>query len=532
MNKMQTCVSLACLSLSGAAAAADSAYGVHGELVLWKEADQTLEQVATPTRAERIFAVSEERIFFGAQPTRTLPRTDEWAGMQLWSVRRDGTDPVVLEARPIVLRASWSEAAQQVLYWTADMDLFTCSQEGGDSERIAERAASPAFSPDGERVAYAGLPSSWVPGSLFEHANLRVLDRVSGQTQELTQDYDDAEPIWSPDGTQLYFVSGRTQLASLWSYAFADGTLRQVTNLGMTRVGPDFVPPPADNSQASWSEDGQTLLYGGFDHAQGAVQLVTIQQGGQVQARSLPLGFFPSWQADGSLLAVQERSGGIELTTWSVEGERLGSPARLSGRLDRPRLMTPAQEERSTEVSCRQDPTLAPDADPRFRLPLASNPGYSAYYDNNSSTSLKDWKCGTATYDGHTGTDFKATLGTTVYAGATGTMATRSDGCADVGYIGSTCGGGYGNYIKLSHGNSWYTYYAHMKNGTPTTATSVNCGVKVGLSASSGNSSGYHLHFEVRKYSYPYNDPFKGSCSGSTSYWVNQNNGYPTTTCQ
>lgn len=180
-------------------------------------------------------------------------------------------------------------------------------------------------------------------------------------------------------------------------------------------------------------------------------------------------------------------------------------------------------------------------ADPKFRRPLNTtlNPVYSAYYDDDASGGYKNYMCSTGTvYNGHTGTDFRATVGTPVYAGAVGGLYARNDGCVDIGYLGNMCGGGYGNYVKIDHegntndGIGWVTLYGHMKRGSIAWYQSLTCSAQVGLSASSGNSSGPHLHFEVKKYSYPYNDPFAGSCSGPVSFWVNQNGGVPTTQCQ
>lgn len=180
-------------------------------------------------------------------------------------------------------------------------------------------------------------------------------------------------------------------------------------------------------------------------------------------------------------------------------------------------------------------------ADPKFRRPLDTilSPVFSAYYDNDTSSNVKNYYCGTDTiYNGHKGTDFRAVTGTAIYAGADGGLYYRYDNCPTTGYLGSTCGSGYGNYVKIDHegdmtdGIGWITIYAHMKQGTVAWYQSLLCGAHIGDSGSSGNSSGPHLHFEVRKYGYPYDDPFAGACSGSVSYWVNQNNGTPTTQCQ
>ena len=71
---------------------------------------------------------------------------------------------------------------------------------------------------------------------------------------------------------------------------------------------------------------------------------------------------------------------------------------------------------------------------------------------------------------------------------------------ADNGYIGNNDGGGYGNYVVIEHSDGNYTYYAHMAEGSITVMSgdSVRQGQVIGKMGHSGNSTGVHLHFEVR----------------------------------
>ncbi|MDD2505393.1 MAG: phage tail tip lysozyme [Bacilli bacterium] len=64
----------------------------------------------------------------------------------------------------------------------------------------------------------------------------------------------------------------------------------------------------------------------------------------------------------------------------------------------------------------------------------------------------------------------------------------------------SSCGGGYGNYIVISHGDGNYTLYAHLHENSITVqkGQSVNQGQVIGKMGSSGRSTGSHLHFEIR----------------------------------
>ena len=64
----------------------------------------------------------------------------------------------------------------------------------------------------------------------------------------------------------------------------------------------------------------------------------------------------------------------------------------------------------------------------------------------------------------------------------------------------SNCGGGYGNYVIIQHNDGNYTLYAHMYEGSITVKAgdAVEQGQVIGKMGSSGNSTGPHLHFEVR----------------------------------
>lgn len=169
----------------------------------------------------------------------------------------------------------------------------------------------------------------------------------------------------------------------------------------------------------------------------------------------------------------------------------------------------------------------------RFRRPINyfKAPAVSAYYDQNTGSGALTYSCSTkSVYNGHKGTDFRADVGTPVYSAASGELYYRTDGCPTYGYLGSTCGGGFGNHVRIDHegagdGQGWVTIYGHMRSGSTVYNQSIRCGAKIGETGASGSSTGPHLHFEVRKYSYPNNDPFVGICSPELSgYWNNSKN--------
>ena len=93
----------------------------------------------------------------------------------------------------------------------------------------------------------------------------------------------------------------------------------------------------------------------------------------------------------------------------------------------------------------------------------------------------------------HTGLDIATPKGTPVSAAASGTVAFA-------GYKGS-----YGYLVAISHGNGVQTYYAHCSKLYVSAGDKVAQGSKIAAVGSTGNSTGPHLHFEVRVNGMAYN---------------------------
>lgn len=93
----------------------------------------------------------------------------------------------------------------------------------------------------------------------------------------------------------------------------------------------------------------------------------------------------------------------------------------------------------------------------------------------------------------HTGLDIATSTGTPIAAAASGTVTFS-------GYKGS-----YGNMLVISHGNGVQTYYGHCSKLYVSAGTQVSQGQIIGAVGSTGNSTGPHLHLEVRVNGVAYN---------------------------
>lgn len=87
----------------------------------------------------------------------------------------------------------------------------------------------------------------------------------------------------------------------------------------------------------------------------------------------------------------------------------------------------------------------------------------------------------------HKGIDIGASGGTPIVATATGTVT----------YAGWNSGG-YGNLVIIDHGNGVETYYGHCSKVYVKKGQTVEAGTKIAAVGSTGNSTGNHLHFEIR----------------------------------
>ncbi|MGN1467294.1 MAG: murein hydrolase activator EnvC family protein [Ruminococcus sp.] len=98
-------------------------------------------------------------------------------------------------------------------------------------------------------------------------------------------------------------------------------------------------------------------------------------------------------------------------------------------------------------------------------------------------------------------------MGATVVAADSGTVISSNSSCVhNWGKSGSCgCGGGYGNYVWIDHGNGKATVYAHLSSVSVSTGQYVSQGQVLGYVGSTGESTGPHLHFECRYYGEKYN---------------------------
>ncbi|WP_299764536.1 M23/M56 family metallopeptidase [uncultured Dokdonia sp.] len=127
-------------------------------------------------------------------------------------------------------------------------------------------------------------------------------------------------------------------------------------------------------------------------------------------------------------------------------------------------------------------PTLPSITNPTFAFPIdgVSKQQITAFFD----AKIKDPK--TKKLKVHTGIDIRAELGTPIIATADGTVFLSKEV------------GAWGNLLKIKHDDGYETWYAHLKDFNAHYGQSVKKGDVIGYVGMTGNSTGPHLHYELR----------------------------------
>ncbi|PZT77830.1 MULTISPECIES: M23 family metallopeptidase [unclassified Streptomyces] len=142
-----------------------------------------------------------------------------------------------------------------------------------------------------------------------------------------------------------------------------------------------------------------------------------------------------------------------------------------------------AQPRTAPKAEVKTEAQAAPESEAPATQDNAS--GYAHPVPGNHTTAYRasgaNWSSGS-----HTGIDFPVSTGTSVKAITSGTVVTAG------------WGGAYGNQVVVKHADGRYSQYGHLSSLSVAAGQTVTAGQQIGLSGSTGNVTGPHLHFEVR----------------------------------
>ncbi len=140
--------------------------------------------------------------------------------------------------------------------------LYIVEVETGESRVLTEGdAVNPSWSPGDKRIAYWGVEKGG-------QRDIWTIPARGGEAVKLTNDaFIDWNPVWSPDGQFIYFVSNRKGTMNIWRVGVDEAS-------GKASGEPELVPTPAITSQhISFSRDGKQLAYVEYGNKQNAHKL-------------------------------------------------------------------------------------------------------------------------------------------------------------------------------------------------------------------------------------------------------------------
>jgi TolB protein len=182
-------------------------------------------------------------------------------------------------------------------------DIYIVDLAQGAARLVRENASQPAFSPDGNRLAFRNLDPSYL--------GLGIIDLRQAATHELTDHVEDSVPEWSPDGTQIVFASNKHGDRKWRIYVISPGEVRGEGEEWVFGQMPDWSRTSLEGGT------GESLIaYHGCDEHGDNCGIWVIKPGGFGPARltTNPNDTVPAWSPDGSRLAfISTRAGNWEL---------------------------------------------------------------------------------------------------------------------------------------------------------------------------------------------------------------------------
>ncbi|TNY25647.1 Tol-Pal system beta propeller repeat protein TolB [Fulvimonas soli] len=211
----------------------------------------------------------------------------------------DGYNPqVVAKSRESLLSPAWSPDGRKIAYVSfesGNSQIYVQDITTGSRQLVASHPrginGAPAWSPDGRKLALAL--------SYVGNPEIFVLDLASRQETRLTNSLSiDTEPVWSPDGQGIYFTSDRSGRPQIYQMPAGGGAPTRVSFQGQ------------NNANASVSYDGKQIAMVQGNGNVYRIAVMDLSLGGQVRYLSPgPIDESPSFAPNASMLLYAATEG-------------------------------------------------------------------------------------------------------------------------------------------------------------------------------------------------------------------------------
>jgi TolB protein len=238
----------------------------------------------------------------------------------------DGYNPREILSSPTeILSPAWSPDGTRIAYTRFEKDHFVLYVQDvatGTREVVSSSPGhngAPAWSPDGKKLALVLQKRRVTDNSNFD---VYILDLQSKALTRFTDHWAiETYPAWSPDGKYIVFTSDRAQRPQLYRKPVAGGKEERITFEG------------AENDRGVFSPDGKMLA---MVHGNGGEYRIAVMELATGQLRPLTEGKLdesPSFAPNGSMIlyARTKRTGEQVLSTVSIDG-RFDFPLSERGR--------------------------------------------------------------------------------------------------------------------------------------------------------------------------------------------------------
>jgi len=222
--------------------------------------------------------------------------SDRDGAKELYAMDFDGRNPRRLTAHKSLVLNPDARAGKIVFtsYLHRFPQIWTMTADGSDQKELTtglELNASPALSPDGSQIAFAG--------SSRGNVDVYVMSASGGAARRLTTTRSlEASPDWSPTGRQIAYTSDQTGTPQIWIMDAEGTNARRLTFAGNW------------NDEVAWSPRGDRIAFACRNEGDFNICVMDVATGATLQLTSEGSNGHPAWSPDGEKVVYQSRRGG------------------------------------------------------------------------------------------------------------------------------------------------------------------------------------------------------------------------------
>jgi Tol biopolymer transport system component len=237
---------------------------------------------------------------------------------QIYTMNPDGSDPVRLTNEPYDnYSPAWSPDGRRIAYYLhlswQSWALVVMNADGTGRRQITESAGcatcamGPHWSPDGTRIGFSVEPNPR-PTCEMKATELAVINADGAGCRRLTNNAaNDLFYGWSPDGATILFVSNRDGLDQVYLMGEDGSSVRRLTDVGST------------NNMPAWSPDGARIAFVSNRDGNDDIYVMDADGSNVIRITSDPAhDWMPIWSADGTEILFASDRGGSQLDIYAV----------------------------------------------------------------------------------------------------------------------------------------------------------------------------------------------------------------------